>query len=352
MNRIRHNLTGEAVSIEISTRCNSSCSHCFARAGRGRDFSLDHDTAAAILREAFTLGYHRLHITGGEPFLYESILELLDEAFSTGYETVFINTNGTLLSDSLCSVLAGYGPGLSLSVSLQGPRELHDTVRGPGSWDRAAAGIGNLLNRSIKTAVYTATGRSLLPGLSRFVADIFKRFSAIEYLAFIQMIRVAGDALDLSREVLRPEDFISLVKTTALLDLGGYGVTILENPLAAVTARCLGMPWLPVEPHLHRSGRLVIMADRNVTLAHSTRESFGEYRRGLLEEILVSGEYDTAVGPDEKTCPSCRHNDLCVKCGLVRPSEWYRDMNPEIPYCMRVMDLACAETVSDTQGES
>jgi len=343
MNRIRHNLTGEAVSIEISTRCNSSCSHCFARAGRGRDFSLDHDTATAILHEAFALGYRRLHLTGGEPFLHESIRELLDKAFSTGYESVFINTNGTLLTDSLCSVLAGYGPGLSLSVSLQGPRELHDTVRGPGSWNRAAAGIGNLLDRSITTTVYTATGRSLLPVLPRFTADLFTRFGTMEYLALIQIIRVTGDTFDLSREVLRPEDFISLVKTTALLNLGGYRVTILENPLAAATAYRLGMPWLPAEPHLHRSGRLVIMADRSMTLAHSTRESFGEYRRGMLEEILVSGEYDTAVGSDETICPSCRHRESCVKCGLVRPSEWYRDMNPEIPYCMRVMDLACAE---------
>jgi hypothetical protein len=45
------------------------------------------------------------------------------------------------------------------------------------------------------------------------------------------------------------------------------------------------------------------------------------------------------VAPDKFTCPACQYRDLCSENGMVRPSEPNLDLDPEVPYCKRVLDL-------------
>jgi hypothetical protein len=101
----------------------------------------------------------------------------------------------------------------------------------------------------------------------------------------------------------------------------------------------MDMPWLPMTPPLQRSGKIVVMADRSITLAHSTRDSLGRYVPGILGTVLASGEYAAGVSPDSATCPACRFHDRCREGGMIRPSEWFRDMEENTPYCKRVLGL-------------
>jgi MoaA/NifB/PqqE/SkfB family radical SAM enzyme len=327
------------LSIEVTTRCNSACSHCFVRARNPLRTSLPAHRAQGILREAFEAGYRHLHLTGGEPLLWEGLTDTLDTAFGMGYQTVFLNTNGTLLRKADALRFAGYG-GLALSVSLQGPKRLHDRVRGKGSYDRALRGIDQALNAGVPVHLFTPIGRSLLPDLPQFADDLFNSLPRIEQLTLIQFIRVPSDAFDLSKEVLRPEDFLRLVRMVALLNIYGLRVDLLNNPLATVVSRALKMPWIPPSPPLYRPGSMMITVDLGVTLCHSTTETFGRYRRGMIRRILGHKGYRSAVSPDRIICPECRHFFLCRSGGMVRPSEWYRDMCTKVPYCKRVMARA------------
>lgn len=330
----------ENLSLELTTRCSNDCSHCFARAGKSRFDDLPVETAYALLAEGYGLGYRHLHLTGGEPFLWKDIFSLIERAFSSGYETVFINTNGSLLDKARCGALAKFGEGLILSLSLQGPRELHDKMRGEGSFDRACNGLYNALEAGVKTSAYTTVGKGIMPQLPRFAEWLFNVFCRVERLILIQLVRVHDDALDLSEELLAPGDFIVLVKTAAMLNLYFDGrISILENPLAAVAASLLEMPWLPKTPPLLREGRMVIMADRSMSCAHSLRRSFAYYESGMLRAALESKEYRDSVSADETVCPHCGFIAACRESGMLRPSEPFRDMDESIPYCKRVLGL-------------
>ena len=85
-----------------------------------------------MVTEAYEAGYKRLHITGGEPLLWNGLLDILDYALALGYRTAFLNTNGTLLSCAVGRKLTATHQGLVISISLHGPRQLHDLVRGKG----------------------------------------------------------------------------------------------------------------------------------------------------------------------------------------------------------------------------
>lgn len=342
---IQEAIKKDVLSIEVTTRCNSACGHCFARAGRIETYEMTLDTALAIAREGKALGYRNFHVTGGEPLLWPDLYSLIGEAAAMGFESVFINTNGTLLDADTAQRLAGFGSLVTLSISLQGPEELHDRVRG-GSYRAAVAGLEQALAAGIGVCVFTTVGKSLLPGLPRFAESLFTGYPAIKELTLIQLIRVHGDALDLSDDLLSPEDFISLVRTTALLNLYGYRVTVLQNPLATVVSRALAMPWVAPALPLHRGGGVVFMADGTITLAHSTRESFGRYRSGVMEEVLASAEYEAASGPDDRACGNCRFLKLCRDNGMVRPSEWFRSMGKAGTFCREVLALIVPESDS------
>jgi len=133
----------EKLSIEVTTHCNIDCSFCFARAGNAERYSLPIDLVKEIITEGYNTGYRRLHITGGEPLLWEGIFGVLDYAFSIGYKTAFMNTNGTLLTKNIAKKLAGYRY-LRISVSLDGGEDLHNQLRGDDSYRRAVQGIAAL----------------------------------------------------------------------------------------------------------------------------------------------------------------------------------------------------------------
>ena len=329
----------ESLSIEVTNRCNSACSHCFVRAAISECSDLSIDLVREIISEGYHLGYRRLHITGGEPLLWEGLFEALDYAFLLGYKKVFINTNGTLLTEGLISRLSDY-VSFSNSVSLEGPESLHDRIRGQGSYRRAVLGIEKALDAGIDLCIFTTVSKSLLPILPHFIDDLYERFPDINLFSLIQLIRVRDDVFDLSNELLDPADFLKLVRMVSLLNIYGHKTEILNNPLAVVVSKLFEMPLIPRVLPLHRPGHLIVMADRNIALSHSTFNNFGKYESGMIEKVLASNEYRIAVAPDEISCPICSYYRLCKENDMDRPSEWYRDMYPEVPYCKRVLDKA------------
>ncbi len=328
----------ENLSIEVTIRCTNNCRHCFARAGRDDAPELSLSDALSAVYEAYELGYRRLHLTGGEPFLWRHLYELLDYAAEKGYESCFINTNGSLVTDEAARRLKGYGMEVSLSISVHGPEDLHDDLCGPGSFRAGTRGIRAALNAGVRVTVFTTARRGLLERLPRFAEDVFTDWAGISELVLIQIIRVAGDARDLASDLLRPEDFLQMVRVVAMLNLYGYRISVLENPLATVAAGLMGMPWLTLAPPLYRSGKIVLMADASLTLAHSSRDSLGTYGPGMLGAVTGSEHYQRMVGPDTDICPACMFHEACIEKGLDRPSEWFRDLDDTVPYCRRVLN--------------
>lgn len=328
----------ERLGIEVTTMCNMDCVHCFARADNPDPCSLPLDLAKKIIAEGHHVGYRHLHVTGGEPLLWDGLAELLDAAFDMGYETVFLNSNGTVLTNDLSRRLAAY-EGFSMSVSLDGTEALHEHLRGKGAYKLAIQGIEAALNWNIDLCVFTTACRSLLPVLLHFADDLYGSFPGIEHLTLIQLIPLLpGEGSGLSEELLEPEDFLQLVEMVSLLNLLGRKTRFLNNPLAHVASKHRGIFWVPRSAPAYFAGSMIVMANRDICLYHSSRDSFGKYEMGMIERVLASDEYRGAVAPDGVTCPSCGYSRLCLESGMVRPSEYQWDILSGVPYCQRVLN--------------
>jgi len=142
--------------LHVSNRCDQACAHCSiweqhgGRAKRELGLSERRD----ILREAHRLGARAVLFTGGEPLLCDHLEPLVRDARSLGL-SVQIATNGL--------GLARTGSWLALAdevyVSIEGAKETHDAVRGPGAFARLGASISSVRDLTARPRLI---GRSVI----------------------------------------------------------------------------------------------------------------------------------------------------------------------------------------------
>lgn len=330
-------LVEEKLSIEVTTHCNIACTHCFARAGNADGYSLSIELAKEIIAEGYGAGYRRLHITGGEPLLWEGLFDVLDYSLDIGYRTVFMNTNGTLLTEKIASRLAACRD-LWISVSVDGSEALHNHLRGEGSYKRAIEGLIKAHDAGVDLFIFSIACRSLVAELPHFARAVYGRFPNIKSLTLIPLISLQDDSFGLSKERLTPDNFLSLLQTAALLNMGGFRTDFLNEPLANVASKRLGMPWLPRGHPPYREGSMIVMANREIRLSHSSGESFGRYQPGMIEKVLSSRHYRKKTASDESTCVLCNYLELCRENHMIRPSEAHRGIDSHSPYCRQVLE--------------
>ncbi len=88
------------------------------------------------------MGYQVISFSGGEPFLYSGLREVLRHAKSLGLRTT-VTTNGYFLQPRRLEPLRNFVD--VLAVSLDGPPELHNRLRGSErAFDRLCAGLKSL----------------------------------------------------------------------------------------------------------------------------------------------------------------------------------------------------------------
>ena len=115
------------VLISPTMRCNLSCAGCFA-AEYSPDRDLEPELLQSIVEQANEMGVYFFTILGGEPFMYDGLLDLA----ARNQECYFqIYTNGTLLDEALVDELAELG-NVAPMLSLEGDEASTDTRRGKG----------------------------------------------------------------------------------------------------------------------------------------------------------------------------------------------------------------------------
>ena len=109
-------------------------------------------------QEAYDLEFSpSFNVTGGEPFLRPDFLAILEEMVGAGFDC-YVLSNGTIITPERAQALAGLGV-KGVQVSLEGPEEIHDEIRGRGSFAASLKGIQNLLDAGVQVSVNATLSR-------------------------------------------------------------------------------------------------------------------------------------------------------------------------------------------------
>jgi len=168
------------VVYEATMRCNLHCDFCYVGdllniEGQWRD-----ELAIDALRTAFPEREGlQVNLTGGEIFMRKDILSVLALFEDKGYDCGCLTTNGTIITEARAEALAELalrGFLKHISVSIDGPRDLHDVARGQkGTFDKTTAGIRRLREAAgrkgapLRISINTTVAKESLETLDQMV---------------------------------------------------------------------------------------------------------------------------------------------------------------------------------------
>lgn len=126
--------------LELTGRCNENCVHCYASSGPEVSASLDRELVFTVLRDAATLGFRSVQLTGGDPLISPVFLEAAQLTSALGLR-LEVYTNGLALREEMVRTLARQHARLAFSVYSADPAA-HDAVtQTPGSHARTLRAI-------------------------------------------------------------------------------------------------------------------------------------------------------------------------------------------------------------------
>jgi radical SAM protein with 4Fe4S-binding SPASM domain len=155
----KHMIAGPAIKEfeffiqwHLTERCNLRCRHCYQERRKVQEM-----TANEVKREIDGANQMfqaweeehgirvspSIHFTGGEPFLYQGLWDVIAYSKAKGYGVAMM-TNGCLITKDRAK--RAFSLGISdIQVSLEGPPELHASIRGRGSFNATVKGVEHLV---------------------------------------------------------------------------------------------------------------------------------------------------------------------------------------------------------------
>ncbi|OCW56221.1 radical SAM/SPASM domain-containing protein [Hoeflea olei] len=193
---------------EITLACNLACGHCGSRAGARRPDELTTAECFDIIRQLREAGTREITLIGGEAYLRKDWLEIAAEISRLGM-LCGLQTGARGLTKA--RIEAAYDAGVrAIGVSIDGPRDIHDRLRGvAGSHDQAMRAIADIAETGIRPGVNTQINALSAPHLW----DIYRAIRDAGARSWQTQLTVAmGNAVDNAEMLLQPHLIVDVVE--------------------------------------------------------------------------------------------------------------------------------------------
>ncbi len=181
--------------IELTTRCNLSCKHCYL--GNKKPVELSFILLKRALREFGKLGGLRALFSGGEPLLYEKFDELNEILPSFPFRSILL-TNGLLIKPAFLKKLNFK----EIQVSLDGLEKGHEALRGKGTFKKVLKAIEMVKEAGFDLSIATMIHRQ---NLNEF-PELKKLIERINPASWMIDVPTPTGNLKVNRELVPPMD--------------------------------------------------------------------------------------------------------------------------------------------------
>jgi radical SAM protein with 4Fe4S-binding SPASM domain len=313
------------IQWHLTEKCNLWCKHCYQGERSTEELSLPEAKkviaeVSAMLKdwsEAYDVAFSpSFNITGGEPFLRCDLFDILGEIKKSGFET-FLLTNGTLVDRTRSRMLADVGV-KGVQVSIEGAEEVHDSIRGEGSFAASAAGIEHLVDAGIPVTLNVTLSNLNAMHMKKVIA--FGSHVGASRVGFSRLVPY-GRGRSLLTQTLGPERVKELYELLWSLEIQSLEL-VTGDPLAsqmkvqsngdvgntAVAGCAAGV-----------SG-LTILPNGNVTPCRRLPLSLGNVRRHSLRRIWATSPVLEALRDRSRyqgKCGTCNRWAHCRGCRAI-----------------------------------
>jgi radical SAM protein with 4Fe4S-binding SPASM domain len=323
-----------ALDVYLTNACNLRCKFCF---------NLDREDAprialediCRILEKAYERGNRYVSITGGEPFIYKPIFEVIDFAHGLGY-WINILSHGGLLNGDRIRRLKRYWR-LRIRISLDGADSAtHDALRGTGTFNNSMEKIELLVGGGINVGV----GATVSEGNIATVEDIFDLCleRGVAFVRFTPVARVKkGKAAHVTAAL--HEQLLSSIMNLTLrhrdrIDLPQSQTPDLPIAINALTTRrCMaGKKFFGITPDQKILPCPLLVEHPDIEpIRFDGDRGFDELGRRM--DRLFDEMKDRLGG----ICGSCAFRSVCYGGCLAEKLSFDRDLDSEQPVCTKLI---------------
>ncbi|MFA5062552.1 MAG: radical SAM protein [Candidatus Omnitrophota bacterium] len=240
-----------AVRLQVTNRCTLQCKYC--NLWNSEKSELGTGDILRLIKELASLGTKRISISGGEPLLRADIAEIIDCCWKNGIYPE-MNSNGSVVPEKI-----GVVKKIDfLKLSLDGPEEIHDYVRGAGSYRRVIEAAEAAFKNKVNFGFACTLTRFNVNSLDHILA-LSEKYGAIA--AFQPLKQIYRGIKDITDIAPSPEEFRSAI--ASLIVKKKSGNRYIRNSLAGLKHIC---SW----PHYAKlkcwAGRIFCIIDTDGTL--------------------------------------------------------------------------------------
>lgn len=315
----------------FTSMCNLNCKHCYTWRLRGLR-ELDLGEKLDLIKDLAEIGVGYVNLTGGEPLIHPHFTYILRELYDHGIMSSIV-TNATRVSEDMARLLSKYN--VYVYVSIDGPRKIHDMVRGIGTYDQVMKGIHRLRAHGVSFSIVMAVN-SLNYNYVKEVIDIALKLGA-ECLALIPVMP-SGKALS-SRLYVRREEYLKALKTAdEVADELGYNISLWCTPFAPLVVRskyinyyyCRSYDVVDIDP----AGRLLACDVIDIVISSIRPNGFKRAWKAYINNDIIRELVNPKKLPS--SCSNCSLRQLCKSGCFARSYLVYGKLNTGDPLCPKV----------------
>jgi len=283
------------IQLHLTERCNLRCTHCYQTGAKIDEMSLSEIKDIAVETAEMLKVWSDVHgidfspsfnVTGGEPFLRRDLYEIIGEIGNRGFE-IYLLSNGTLIDQEAAETLARLGV-KGVQVSIEGPEEIHERIRGQGSFTASLRGVQHLLEAGL-TVTLNVT-------LSELNADHFAELVTlssslgVQRLGFSRLVP-SGRGAGLVDKMIKKQKIKEIYEGIFSLSTEGLEI-VTGDPLAVQMSSHGGEDAGPVATAGCAAGLsgLTVLPDGTLTPCRRLFIPLGNVRKDGLREVWATSE--------------------------------------------------------------
>lgn len=328
------------IDFLITKHCNLACKHCFENSSPKLATSkASIEDIVKLFDEIDLMNVQTVKITGGEPFTYPNIKELIKKIASYRFECIIL-TNAMLIDTNSMKLMAENN--IKLGISLDGiTPEVHDYLRGRGAFKILKKQLLLLKEYGVKFSITTSVTRNNYRDINAIADYVLNTLDARRL--FINQLKPLGRAKQNDDIFISESEYTEVVKEIEELTKA-YGDRIVLSDDNIETDSFSTSENNPALVCAAGNTSLSIDEALNVypCIYGNDLEEYciGNLKETSLMDLWKSSKWDKFRGNiklnDVKECSSCSFNSTCaVKNCRLKPVYEGRDFFSHVSYCKK-----------------
>jgi AdoMet-dependent heme synthase len=333
------------IQWHLTENCNLRCMHCYQGERVKEELPLTEmkrviSEVSDMIRDwsdTYGIAFSpSMNITGGEPFLKKDLFRFLREIKQKGFK-MYLLTNGTLVSRDRARSLSDLGVD-GVQVSIEGPEEVHDAIRGKGSFRASKEGIEYLVDAKLPVTLNVTLSAINASTVDKVIA--FCSHVGAQRVGFSRLVP-AGKGRSLLSQMLTKEQVRGLYETVLSLEHDNIEIVTGDPVASQMREKTNGGTGVVASSGCSAGvAGLTILPNGNVTPCRRLPLSLGNVTKDSLREIWSTSPVLDALRDRSKYKGKCRNCDRWAQCRGCRAiayayacSRGIEDFLAEDPQC-------------------